>query len=153
MKKRRWKRSKNSVQRDRQADADSFPFHSSANTPSHKKEEAKPSITSSATHASRRGSIRPVQGAQAIHGRLSARRPAGHATAAFPIPRNKAMTEAAAMATAVEETEAVQGSSVGSGPVSFLPMPPIASEAARARASMMLKRRKTATTPKLPRPL
>ena len=42
------------------------------------------------------------------------------------------MTEAAAaaaMATAVEETEAVQGSSVGSGPVSFLPMPPIASEA------------------------
>ena len=77
MKKRRWKRSKNSVQRDRQADADSFPFHSSANTPSHKKEEAKPSITSSATHASRRGSIRPVQGAQAIHGRLSARRPAG----------------------------------------------------------------------------
>ena len=45
------------------------------------------------------------------------------------------MTEAAAaaMATAVGETEAVQGSSVGSGPVSFLPMPPIASEAARAR--------------------
>ena len=45
------------------------------------------------------------------------------------------MTEAAAaaMATAVGETEAVQGSSVGSGPVSFLPMPPIASEAACAR--------------------
>ena len=46
------------------------------------------------------------------------------------------MTEAAAaaaMATAGGETEAVQGSSVGSGPVSFLPMPPIASEAARAR--------------------
>ena len=46
------------------------------------------------------------------------------------------MTEAAAaaaMATAVGETEAVQGSSVRSGPVSFLPMPPIASEAARAR--------------------
>ena len=66
---------------------------------------------------------------------LHAGRPVVHATAAFPIPRNKAMTEAAAaaMATAVGETEAVHGSSVGSGPVSFLPMPPIASEAARAR--------------------
>ena len=159
MKKRKWKRSG----RDRQADAHSFPFHSSySSTSPHKKEEAKPSITStSATHAGAASArIRVHRPFMAVCPSASVCTPAGRSRdGGVSNPPEQGNDSGGG----VGDCGGGNGGSarrLGRVRASFVLADAADCERSRrvqtlARASMMLKRRTTATatTPKLLRPL
>ena len=162
MKKRKWKRSG----RDRQADAHSFPFHSSySSTSPHKKEEAKPSITSTSAPPRTPGQHPPGSGCTGhswpfVRPRRSARRPAGRSRdGGVSNPPEQGNDSGGG----VGDCGGANGGSarrLGRVRASFVLADAADCERSRrvqtlARASMMLKRRTTATatTPKLPRPL